>query len=78
MLSYIAALITCLGIYLVGKKNKYGFIVLCCNESLWAYIAITTPEVRGLLLIVGVAVVIHYKSFRKWCEDERKTTRKNG
>lgn len=70
MLSYFTAAISCLGLYFVGKKNKYGFIVLLCNEVLWGYLVVTTPEIRGLLLIVCVASVIHYRSFRKWCKDE--------
>lgn len=80
MLSYVVGLITCLAMYLVGKKNKYGHLIMFLNEFLWAYLIITTPGVKGLMFVCVFAAAISFINFRKWSKDEQtiqKTKRVN-
>ena len=72
MLSYVVAFITCLGLYLVGCKNKYGFLITFFNEFLWAYWIVITPGTRGLLIVCVVTAIISLKSYIKWSKDEQK------
>lgn len=72
MLSYVVAVITCLGMYLIGKKNKYGFLITFFNEFLWVYWIMITPDTKGLLIVCVVMMVISLKSYVRWCKDEKK------
>ena len=72
MLSYIVGIITCLGLYLVGRKNKYGFLVTFFNEFLWAYWIAVTPGTKGLFVVCIVTAVISLKSYFRWGKDEKK------
>ena len=72
MLSYIISFITCLGLYLVGKKNKYGFLITFFNEFLWAYWIAITPGAKGLYVVCVVTAIISLKSYMMWCKDEKE------
>lgn len=74
MLSYIVASITCLGMILIGRKNKWGHLVMFLNEFLWAYLILTTPGMMGLMILCVFAAVISFINFRKWCKDENKSS----
>lgn len=72
MLSYVVALITCLGFYLVGRKNKYGFLVTFFNEFLWAYWIIITPGAKGIFIVCVAMAVISLRNYIRWSRDEKK------
>jgi len=72
MISYILGPITILGLYLVGQKNKYGFLVTFFNELLWAYWITITPGTKGLYIVCVVTAIISLRSYRKWCKDEKE------
>jgi len=70
MLSWIAGGIELLAIWVVGNKNKWGFVIHLVGGSLWTYIGITNPEVRGLLVVTLPALVINIRNFIKWKKTE--------
>ena len=79
MVDIIAGITELIAMYLVGNKNKFGFILgLFCN-FLWTYVAFTT-SVFGLLFVVFPMMVINIRNFIKWSKSEIKndnTTNKN-
>ena len=72
MLSYIVGLVTCLAMYLIGKKNKWGHLVMFLNEFLWAYLILVTPGIMGLMFVCVFAAAISWVNFRKWSKDEKE------
>ena len=66
MLSYLLGVITILGIYLVGKKNKNGFLVTFFSEFLWAYWITITPGAKGLYIVCVVTAIISMRSYLLW------------
>jgi len=70
MLSYVLGAITILGLYLVGRKNKYGFLVTFFSEFLWAYWITITPGAKGLYIVCVVMAIISLQNFMKWRKDE--------
>ena len=72
MLSYVVGLITCLAMYLIGRRNKYGHLVMFLNEFLWAYLIFITPGIMGLMFVCVFAGLISWVNFRKWSKDEKE------
>ena len=64
-MDYIAGLLELLGSYLIGNKNKIGFLLNILGCILWIYVAIQT-QIYGLLLVVIPAIVINSRNFIKW------------
>lgn len=65
-MSWAAGVFELLGIWLVGNKNRWGFISFIVCNVLWIYVAIHTPEVRGLLIAVVPALFLNIRAWFKW------------
>lgn len=64
-LDWLAATLSLIGVYLIGHKNKWGFVICFVCGLLWAIVAIRT-EVYGLLLEVLPLSILNLWNFRKW------------
>lgn len=69
-MDFIAGLIELIAKWIVGNRNKWGFIVHLIGGMLWTYIAITTP-MYGLLVITIPATFVNIRNFLKWHKGER-------
>jgi hypothetical protein len=69
MWSWILAIIGVIGIYFVGKKTIWGWLVLCLNECLWVVYAVTTKQ-YGFILAAIAYGFIYVKSFIQWQKEE--------
>jgi hypothetical protein len=70
MWSWILAAIGVTGIFLVGRKTIWGWIVLCVNEVLWIVYALTTKQYGFIFAAIAYGIV-YVKSFVHWKRDER-------
>ena len=75
ILSIIASIFELIGIYLLGKKNKYGFITFIIGALFWIAYTLVTGNAIGLLLVCSVSSILNIKGFMKWSEDAQT---KNG
>lgn len=67
----IAGICELIGLYLIGSRNKKGFLInLICN-ILWVFVAWKT-KVFGLLLVVIPAMFINVKNYMIWRQNENK------
>ena len=65
-LDYIAGAVELLAIWVIGNKNKYGFVLgMICN-ILWVVYVLTTHKTYGLLSVVIPAFIINIRNFIKW------------
>jgi len=65
MWSWILAIIGVTGIYFVGKKTIWGWVVLGVNEILWIIYAVTTKQYGFIVAAIAYGIV-YVKSFIQW------------
>ena len=71
MWSWVLAVIGVTGIFLVGRKTIWGWLILCVNEVLWIFYALATDQYGFIFMAVTYAAV-YIKSFLHWRKDEVK------
>jgi hypothetical protein len=67
--SWLLAVIGVAGIFLVGRKTIWGWLVLCVNECLWIFYALATKQYGFIVMAVAYALV-YVKSYRQWRRDD--------
>jgi hypothetical protein len=68
MWSWILAIIGVTGIFFVGRKTVWGWLVLLLNECLWTIYAVQTDQ-YGFILMSTAYSAIYIKSFIHWRRD---------
>jgi len=64
-MDWLAGIFELIGLYVIGVKNKYGFLINILGNVAWIYVALTTG-VYGLLLVVCPAIVLNTTNYVKW------------
>jgi hypothetical protein len=67
--SWVLAVIGVAGIFLVGRKTIWGWLILCVNEVLWIAYALATDQYGFIAMAVAYAAV-YIKSYIHWRKDE--------
>ena len=67
--SYLLAVIGVSGIFLVGRKTIWGWLILCVNECIWIAYALATKQYGFIIMAVAYASV-YVKSYIGWRRDE--------
>lgn len=67
MWSWILALCGITGTYIVGRKNRMGWVVLFFNETLWIIYALHTKQ-YGFILGSLAYMAVYIKSHRSWAK----------
>ncbi len=66
----LAGLFELLALWLLGRKQKIGFLLGAVCNVLWMVYVLSTGHTYGLLLVVVPAFAINLKNFNKWRSDE--------
>jgi hypothetical protein len=69
MWSWVLAILGITGIFLVGRKTIWGWLVLCANEILWVTYALVTKQ-YGFIAMAVAYVLVYLKSFLHWKKEE--------
>ena len=65
-LGVMAALFELIAVYLLGKKNIYGFVAgIVCN-ILWVIYVMVAQNTYGLLLVCLCAFILNIKGYLNW------------
>ena len=72
-LHWLAGIFTLLGVYVVGRKNKYGFILAIISNLLWIAYVLICGHTYGIMLECLPLLFVNTWNFIKWRRDERKT-----
>ena len=67
--SYVLSIVSLISLWLIGNKNKYGFVVAILNQGLWTWYAIMLKH-YGLFLGVVAYTIIHVRNLIKWSKDK--------
>jgi hypothetical protein len=68
MWSWVLAVIGVTGIYFVGRKTIWGWIVLLFNEVLWITYAVITSQYGFIFSAIAYAIV-YVRSYLHWRQD---------
>ena len=74
MWSYVLAAIGVTGIFFVGRKTIWGWLILCLNECLWIVYAVTTKQYGFIVAAIAYGIV-YVKSYILWRREAEKETR---
>lgn len=66
LFSILAGLLELIGIWLVGKKKRIGFIFSIIGCVLWIFVSVFSLPAVGLLLVVVPAIVVNTKNYVTW------------
>ena len=69
ILDWVAGIFELSGGWLIGSKNKIGFILNLLGCLLWIYVAFSS-KVYGLLIVVIPAIFVNIRNFIKWGKDK--------
>lgn len=67
--SWVLAVFGVSGMFFVGKKTAWGWMVLLLNEVIWTAYAIVTQQYGFIVMAVAYATV-YIKSFIEWRKEE--------
>lgn len=71
LVSWIAAATELFGIWVVGNKNKWGFIINIVAGLMWIAVAVFNLPAQGLLLVVVPALFINTRNFIRWRRENK-------
>ena len=71
MWSYVLAAIGVTGIFFVGRKTIWGWLVLLINECLWIVYAVTTEQYGFIFAAIAYGIV-YTKSYMLWRQEDTK------
>jgi hypothetical protein len=66
--SWVLAAIGVSGIFFVGQKSIWGWLVLLANECLWIVYAITTQQ-YGFIFAALAYATVYIRSYLHWKRD---------
>jgi hypothetical protein len=66
--SWVLAAIGVSGIFFVGQKTIWGWLILLANECLWIIYAVTTQQ-YGFIFAALAYATVYIKSFLHWRKD---------
>lgn len=69
ILPLMLSVLTVLGMWLIGNKNRLGWVVGLINQVLWISFAILF-KAWGLLPLSLVLIVVYVRNLHKWIEGD--------
>jgi hypothetical protein len=68
--SWMLAIVGVAGIYFVGKKTIWGWLVLLANEALWVTYAMITKQYGFIFSAIAYGIV-YIQSYLHWRSDDK-------
>ena len=71
LIDWLATICGLTGVYLIGSKNRYGFLIMMLASLSWMTVGFM---IGSLALILGSAVFfgLHVRGWLKWRRDARE------
>lgn len=73
-MDFIAGLLELTGLWIVGNKNRFGFICNILCGLTWISYVLINKTTYGLLIVVIPALFINTRNFIKWTRNENNGT----
>jgi nicotinamide riboside transporter PnuC len=69
--SWVLAAIGVTGIFFVGKKVVWAWLILLVNEAIWIAYAISTKQ-YGFIVMATAYAIVYIKSYLAWKKEAEK------
>ena len=66
LIGIIAAVLELTAVFMLGKKNPYGFIVASFGNIWWIVYVVNSTSAFGLLLVSTTALALNIKGYMNW------------
>ena len=66
LVGLIAGALELLGLWLLGNKQRLGFLVSLSGNILWITFVLVSKQSWGLLLVCPVALILNLRGWKKW------------
>jgi len=67
-MDWLAGFIGILAKIIVGRKNKWGWIIYAISELIWIIVGLST-RLYGLVTVSGIVFFIYIYNFFRWRKD---------
>jgi hypothetical protein len=71
MWSWILAVVGSFGVFTIGSKNIYGWVVLFLNECLWVAYALHTHQ-YGFIFASALYMGAYIRNYLNWRKDDKE------
>ena len=72
ILGIIAAIFELIAVYLIGQKDKRGFLTGIVGNILWITYSLITHSTYGLILVCIAAFILNIRGYKIWKTGERR------
>lgn len=69
--SYLLAAVGVTGIFFVGRKTIWGWLILLVNECIWIAYALATKQ-YGFILMATAYSAVYIKSYIGWRKEDKQ------
>lgn len=73
-LDWLAMSLSLLAVWMLGNKNKFGFLVFIAANALWVALGLTLIQSYGIVVGNLFFLVSNARGFSTWWRAERKIT----
>jgi hypothetical protein len=70
-LDWLAMALSIWAVYLLGNKNKWGFISFISANALWVYVGIFLMSSYGIAVGNFVFLILNTRGYLKWNQNEK-------
>ena len=70
-MGWVATAIMLYGSYLVGEKNKVGFVCQITGNLLWAYVGVTRDCQLDLIVVSLAFCVLYIRNYFVWWKTDK-------
>jgi len=71
-IDWLATVCGLTGVYLLGSKNKYGFLVFMLASVSWITFGVLTGSV-AVMIGSSIFLIMHLRGWLAWRKDERNS-----
>lgn len=71
-IDWLATVCGLTGVYLLGNKNKYGFLVFMMASASWITFGVLT-ESAAVMIGSSIFLIMHLRGWLAWRKDEKNT-----
>lgn len=71
-IDWLATVFGLTGVFLLGNKNKYGFLIFMMASASWITFGVLTGSI-AVVIGSSIFLIMHLRGWLAWRKDERNT-----
>ena len=75
IVSVVAGIVELLAAYIIGNKQKIGWLLEIVADIIWIYLGWVHKEIIGVWIICFPDLIISTRNYLKWEKEEKETTK---